>query len=134
MPALPPLTLKKEERICSKLLIEKLFNGNQSRSLASYPLRVVYLKKERQAAEQPVQLLISVPKRNLRRAVDRNRVKRQIRDAYRRNKHLLTSALALHPDITLALAIIWLDSQIAETSLVEKKIKNILQRISETPI
>lgn len=132
MPVPTTLTFRKEERICSKLLINKLFNGGQSRSLTSFPLRVVYLKQELAAAQQePVQLLISVPKRCLKHAVDRNRVKRQVREAYRHHRHLLTDRLATQPHTSIALALIWLDNHIAPTTIVEKRVRNILQRVSE---
>lgn len=126
-----PLTFKKEERICSKLLIEKLFNGEESHSLASYPLRMVFLEYERSDDTPQVQLLISVPKRHLKHAVDRNRIKRLVREAYRKNKHLITDALANHPNTAIAMAIIWLDAHVSDARMVEKKVCNILLRMSE---
>lgn len=50
MPASGILTLKKEERICSRTLTEKLFTGGDSRSMAAFPLRLVYMKAEIAAA------------------------------------------------------------------------------------
>ena len=76
-------TFKKEERIVSNLLIETLFEKGNSQSLSAYPLRAVYLRTEHRKGCAPVQLLISVPKKKFKHAVDRNRVKRQIREAYR---------------------------------------------------
>ena len=87
-------TFKKEERIVSNLLIETLFEKGNSQSLAAYPLRAVYLKTEHREGCAPVQLLISVPKKKFKHAVDRNRVKRQIREAYRKNKALLEGTVA----------------------------------------
>lgn len=71
-------TLGKEERICSKKLIEKLFKGGRSKSMVAYPLRVVYAQKADDEGENvPAQMLVSVSKRHFKHAVDRNRVKRR---------------------------------------------------------
>ena len=72
-------TLCKTERLHSKIVIEKMFAGGFSRSFSVFPLRAVYMSVEQQ--EVPVSILISVPKKRFKRAVKRNRVKRQIREA-----------------------------------------------------
>ncbi|RDC65151.1 ribonuclease P protein component [Adhaeribacter pallidiroseus] len=79
-------SFKKEERLCSKKLIEQLFREGSSFNL--YPLRFIFIKQSPPAAIVP-QILISVSKRNFKKAVDRNRLKRQIREAYRQNKTIL---------------------------------------------
>ena len=75
-------TLPKLERLNSRILIEKLFTGG-SKSLPAFPLRIVYMPVEGEHLPA-VSLLISVPKKRFKRAVKRNRVKRQIREAYRK--------------------------------------------------
>lgn len=85
-----PNTLRKSERLDKKKVIEKMFAGG-SRSFSVFPLRVVYLPVEE--LEAPVSILVSVSKRRFKRAVKRNRVKRQIREAYRMNKHGLLAVL-----------------------------------------
>ena len=75
-----PNTLRKSERLDKKKVIEKMFAGG-SRSFSVFPLRVVYLPVEE--LEVSASILISVSKRRFKRAVKRNRVKRQIREAYR---------------------------------------------------
>ena len=77
-------TLHKSERLDKKKVIDKMFSGG-ARSFSVFPLRVVYLPVEE--LEAPVSILVSVSKRRFKRAVKRNRVKRQIREAYRKNKH-----------------------------------------------
>ena len=117
---------RKAERLCSKKRIEELFAGD-SRSFSAYPLRVVYRNTE---SDQPLQLLISVSKRRFRHAVDRNRTKRLIREAYRQNKNILLPTLTMqgrHID----LAFIWISDQLSDFSTVEAKVKNLLQRIVE---
>ena len=124
------LTLKKEERISSRTLIEKLFDGGNSRSMTAYPVRIVYLI-ESQPQETAVKILVSAPKRNLKRAVDRNRVKRQMREAYRKNKHIVLERIDHTSNTTLALAFIWLEKELCSSSDVEEKIVNLLKRVSE---
>ena len=84
-------TFHKAERLNSLLLIEKLFSGG-SKSLPAYPLRIVYMPVDGEGYPT-ASFLISVPKKRFKRAVKRNRVKRQIREALRKNKSLLTDAL-----------------------------------------
>jgi len=79
-------TFSKEERLCSKKIIENLFEGGSS--LAVYPFRLVWLETELKT-KYPVQITISVSKKNIARAVDRNKIKRQIREGYRKNKNIL---------------------------------------------
>lgn len=171
-------TLSKEERICSKILIDKLFGGGKSRSMAAFPLRAVYLLNDTITASQPTQLMdntegeevkegyeevqegfeneqesnneidkvettqprtaapsvkimVSVPKKHFKRAVKRNRVKRQVREAYRKNKYILIDKMAAFPNKELLLSFIWLDNSLHETAEVESKVVNLLQRISE---
>jgi ribonuclease P protein component len=66
-------TFKKEERLCNKKLIDELFHNGSS--FLCYPYRVSWLTVE-ENAEFPVQVLIAVPKKRYKRAVDRNLVKR----------------------------------------------------------
>jgi ribonuclease P protein component len=127
--------LTKAERLCSNTLIDKLFEpGRGSKSITAYPIRAVYrLTEERgkTATEQEPanSILISVPKRQFKHAVDRNHVKRQIREAYRQNKHLLRPGDEQH---TINVAFIWLDNRHYPTDVVRQKITNLLQRITES--
>ena len=118
----------KKERLCSRKAIETLFaSGN--RSLTAFPLRVVYTPAEE------TQVLISVSKRHFKHAVDRNRAKRQIREAWRQNRSIHISPLL--PDVidaptpSLHLAFIWLADEPQPSELVHRKLKNLLHRIRE---
>ena len=103
-----------------------MFAGG-SRSFSVFPLRVVYLPVEELEADASI--LISVSKRRFKRAVKRNRVKRQIREAYRVNKHELLNALA-EKKCRLAIAFIYLSDQLTESSVIEE-VKTALARIVE---
>lgn len=84
MPASQSFTLAKAERICSKKLTDRLFNGSSGRSLSAFPLRMVYTVVSREEDAPAALMLVSVPKRHFKRAVKRNRVKRQVREAFRK--------------------------------------------------
>lgn len=119
-------TFTKQERLVSRKRIDMLFSG--SRSVVAYPLRAVYINKVR-AGEDAVQLLISVPKKRFHHAVDRNRVKRQIREAYRKNKWLIYDALPA--DKQLLLAFVWLSDRHLPSAEVEHRVVSLLQRVAE---
>ena len=122
-------TFRKRERIVSLKLIESLFGGGCSQSVAAFPLRAVYMLTERQTGDTPVQLMISVPKKRFKHAVDRNRVKRQIREAFRQHKDLLYHVL---PDNQrLLLAFIWLSDEHRPSKEVEGRIVTLMRRIGE---
>ena len=120
-------TLHKVERLDKKKIIEKMFAGG-SRSFSVFPLRVVYLPVEELEADASI--LIGVSKRRFKRAVKRNRVKRQIREAYRVNKHELLNVLA-ERKCRLAIAFIYLSDQLVESSIIEDRMRIALARITE---
>lgn len=123
-------TLSKSERLCSKKLIETLFSG-KGRSMSAFPVRVVYLKLSRTEHEPQAEMLVSVPKRCFKRAVKRNRVKRQVREAFRMHKQQLLDKMKDHADEKLIMAFIWLDDKLHDSTDVESRISVLVNRISE---
>ncbi len=87
--------------------------------------------KEREEGEASVRILVSVPKKCFKRAVKRNRVKRQVREAYRKNKALIDGCMLQQAGQTLLLALIWLDERLYDSRDVEQKVQSLLVRISE---
>lgn len=79
-------TFRKNERLCSRLLIETLFEKGQGATF--FPLRVVWMET-RIHQPVPAQVAFSVPKRKFKKAVHRNRIKRLMREVYRLSKHEL---------------------------------------------
>ena len=112
----PTFSLPQSERINSKKQIDR---GGGSKAMTASPLRVVYMAEERSEnngedktfldgsdvkIDEPVaQMMVSVPKRFFKRAVKRNRIKRQVREAYRLNKHILTDSidLTIHKKVSM---------------------------------
>ena len=117
----------KAEHLCLRNDIDALFSAG-AKALTAYPLRVVY--REVNHKEGPkVKVLHSVPKRKLRHAVDRNRAKRQLREAYRLNKQTLIETLGDKQG--LHLAFMWLSDKPVDSKVIEKKVINLLHRIGE---
>ncbi len=121
-------TFPKEEHLCRKKLIDELF-GKQGSSFGVYPLRIVWLKSEGPTAAPP-QVLISVSKRGFKRAVDRNRLKRLIREAYRLNKYRLLEHPGGHS--VGVLGIIYTGKEKSALALVEKKLISAFHRLLGT--
>ena len=139
----------KSERLCSRKAIEALFAGG-NRAFSAFPLRVVYrvIPQESTPSVSP-QVLISVSKRHFKHAIDRNRAKRQIREAWRLNRDILSPSSgtvsdglsvgtpppaidsnSLQPH-SLHIAFIWLADTPQPSDLVHRKMRNLLHRITE---
>jgi ribonuclease P protein component len=118
-------TFKKEERLSRKKLIDELFNSGSAFYLQ--PLKILILLKNFES-DFPVQVLITVSSKNFPRAVDRNTIKRLIRESYRLNKHILYDDLK-SKNKKLLIAIIYSSKKIESFSLIEEKVVASLQKI-----
>lgn len=118
-------TFTKSERLCSKKIMEELFASGKSFIIS--PFRVIWDNQELNSA-YPVQVAISVPKRNVKKAVERNRLKRQIREAYRLNKLPLYKKLTVD-NKQCALMLIFTGKELVNYNETENKIKTIIQRL-----
>lgn len=116
-------TFCKAERLYKRTLIEKLFSGD-NRSFTVFPLRVIYMSIETLNVDSAI--LISVSKHRFKRAVKRNRVKRQVREAYRCNKALLKVEDGKH----YLIAFIYLSDQLFPSSTIATAVRSALQRIA----
>jgi len=131
-PSAHPFSLRKAERISRRKLIESLFNGAGSRAMTVFPIRMVYLLCDRETATEPqAKVLISVSKRHFKHAVKRNRVKRQLREAYRKNKNVLLEGMTAMPTKTVAIALLWQDNRLRATEEVEQRTRKLLIRLKE---
>jgi ribonuclease P protein component len=109
-------TLHKEERLCSRKIIEELFTSGES--FLSYPLKVVFTKTD-ESSPSPVQAAFTASKRNFKRAVKRNLLKRRMREAYRLNKELLCAQIR-QKELHLAIMFVFIGKDIAEYPAIEK--------------
>lgn len=113
--------------------------------MATFPLRVVFMRMEKKEGKEkgmmertnagkedvpPVSILVSVPKKRFRHAVDRNRMKRLVKEAYRTNKHVLWNTLE-GKDYRLAVAFVCITDELPSFYSVNKSMKKALARIAD---
>lgn len=116
----------KEQRLCSRALVSELFS--EGKSVSSFPVRVVYhlYPLDRLAGTQ---VLFSVPKKRFKRAVKRNRVKRQFRDMYRHTGKSITDALCGSAGLTVAF--IFCDERLWTSDLLMQHFVRAEQKLLE---
>ena len=120
-------TFSKAERLCSSTLIDRLFSEG-SRQISVFPIRLVWLLAD---DIEGIQVLISAPKRNFHHAVDRNRIKRQIREFYRTQSAPLKETVALKGK-GLALAFLFNDNRLWESDKLDQRLSQALEKLVET--
>lgn len=119
--------LTQAERLCGKKRIDALFTSGNS--FIVYPYRIVY-RSVSDTDNVPVSMFVSIPKKRFKRAVKRNLIRRRIKEAYRKNKHILTDTLQ-NQETALDMAILYLDREILDYQTLEKKLKDLLQKLKE---
>jgi len=112
----------KAEKLCNKVDSDILFSNGKSFFLE--PFRIVFLKKDFDT-NHCSRIQIVVPKRNISKAVDRNKIKRFVREAYRKNKKSLIDNLEFHKTV-IDFSLIYQIDEIKSFSFIEEKIKAIL--------
>jgi ribonuclease P protein component len=114
----------KIEKLKSKILIEKLFL--EGKSISCFPLRLIFLKT---TFNEPIiaKCGVSVGKRNFKNAVDRNKVKRLIREAYRLNKNSYFNNITTQ----YALMILYIGNEKPTLKNIDIAMKNLLEKFIE---
>ena len=120
-------TFRKNERLCSRKIIEVL--ALKGKKINEHPIRLQWIQSPL-TTDVPVQAAFSVPKKNFKRAVDRNRLKRRMRESYRKNKSYLSS-LINSDNLQYALLFVFSGKEIISYVDVEEKTKLILTRFVE---
>jgi ribonuclease P protein component len=118
-------TFKKEERLSEKKIIKELFEKGFSFYLS--PFKVVW-RNTPVEGRYPAKVMITVSSRNFRNAVDRNRIRRIVREVYRKNKQILYESIT-ESSMRLAFVLIYTGKNIIQYSEAEAKIILILQRL-----
>ena len=116
-------TFNKEERLCSKKIIDNLFA--KGKSFLVFPLKFVFVKSQ-VSQKYPAQVAFSVGKRNFKQAVSRNLIKRKIREAYRLNKHLLYKQLN---DEYISIFVIFIGKSIPDFSQVNDAMRKGIEKL-----
>ena len=117
-------TYGKTEKLKSKIIIEKLFT--EGKTVSAYPLRLVYLKTAL-TEDVSIQTGVSVSKRNFKLAVDRNRIKRLLREAYRLNKNEYLGTISNQ----YAFMILYFGKEVPSFEFVENKVKTLFEKFSK---
>lgn len=139
------LTLRKGEKLRHRSLVDPLFREGQS--LYEYPLRIAWRALSEEELDKTfrdnvpdridsLQMLITVPKKKRRHAVDRVLMRRRIREAYRLNRLMLKDAVERDPQLrTLSMAIIYLHDKNLPYSTIEQKLgllfKKLMRKVSD---
>ena len=93
----------------------------------AYPLRAVWRENASRSTGSSIQFLISIPKKRLRHAVDRVKMRRRVREAYRLNRVNLT----IDENTKIDLAFIYVANDLKDYQAVEKAVVKILQKIKD---
>lgn len=117
--------LGKEYKLRHKQLINTLF---ETGSVKKQPPFLIYYKLMPLPTEAPIQVVFSAPKRKFKRAVDRNRIKRLLRELFRKNKLILEPPLT-SKKLQLALFLIYNGSVGANETELEKRFIQLMNQI-----
>lgn len=122
---MPQFLFRKAEHLLKQTDIDRLFSKG-SHSITAFPLKAVWC--EVNSCDFPAQILLSVSKKRLHHAVDRNRAKRQIREAYRLQKpafwdNLTQQARHLH------IAFVWLSETNQPTQAIQHSMERLLRNM-----
>ena len=114
-------TFNKQERLKSRKLIQQLFA--EGKSLNAFPLRLMYLPHDHESPFK-IQAGVTVSKRNFKKAVQRNRIKRKVREAYRKNKEIVYASEDTKKHIFM---FIYQGNTELEYRAIEDKMKELLR-------
>ncbi|MGN6603748.1 MAG: ribonuclease P protein component [Ginsengibacter sp.] len=119
-------TLKREEKLKSRKLIQKLFK--EGKSFSEFPFRILFLENEKEG--EVLQAAFSVSKRHFKQAVKRNRIKRLMRESYRLRKPRFKTFL-FENDKRLSVFFIYTASEMPSFSEIFEKTTKVLERIEK---
>lgn len=118
--------LNKSEKLCSRTAVNLLFDEGQS--LMAFPLRAVF--RLRPPGDSPVQFLITIPKKRIRKAVVRVTLRRRVREAYRLNRRELLMPALANSGQGVDIAFVYLDNSPAPYTVIQERVNSLLTRIS----
>lgn len=120
-------TFKKEERLCNKRLIDGLFHNGSS--FLCYPFKVSW-QFAKLAGDHPAQVLLGVSKKRYKRAVDRNQIKRLMREAYRLQKQQYLYSTLLSCEKRIVFSVNYIGKEIVPHDVAKKKMLKLLNQLA----
>ena len=120
-------SLGKREHLKSNLSIQDLLKNGQT--ITASPLRIYWKTSSISLQKTPVKIAFSVPKRKFKRAVDRNLIKRRMREAYRRNKYILVDSLP-DKELNVRLIVLFLSDEFISFDHLDTLMCNLLQKLA----
>ena len=123
-------TLKKDERLKSRKLIEQLFKDGET--FSSFPIRVIYsfTLPALSSSANILQTGFGVSTKNFKKAVDRNRIKRLLRESYRLQKNELAEQVKLK-DKKLVIFFMFNGKELPDHKLIYDKVQKGIQRLQK---
>lgn len=118
-------TFPKEEHLFGQSAVDTLFR--KGKTFLAFPVKVTYMVT---TDDIPVRCMVVAPKKKFKHAVDRNRVKRQLREVYRKNKHALFDWAEAHQQ-QLHIGMICVSDRLLPSSVVDRKVKGALDKLLE---
>jgi ribonuclease P protein component len=116
------LKFPRNEKLKSKKVIEALFSSGSS--VSQFPLRMLFMPMDGQTETQAA---FAVPKRTFGLAVDRNRIKRQMREAYRLRKY----SLRANNEGYFALMFLYIGAADAPFELIDSAMAKLLKKLQK---
>ena len=114
----------KKEKLKSKKLIDQLFT--EGKSVSSFPIKLIYIQTKL-PLDVPIQAGVTVPKKNFKSAVKRNRIKRLLRESYRLNKALVFN----NSDASFAFLFLYLGNKMPDYEEVDKNLQAVLHKFKK---
>lgn len=124
--------LNKSERLTAKKSIERIFK-EPTGSFFAYPVKFTYLLSPISDGDSPFQVLFIAPKRNFKRAHDRNRIKRQLREIYRKNKSILYDCVTSKQQQACFL-LGYVGKQHIQTHILEQKVVGLFKQFAHAMV
>ena len=123
-------TFKKEERLCSRQLIDRLYAEGHRLMAFPYCVQWMTLESREPLSHPATQVMIVAPKRKFHHAVDRNRVRRLTRECYRLRKHALYDFLQQH-GLTLVFSMVYIHNEIMSYDQLGHKMDKLLAALQK---
>jgi ribonuclease P protein component len=124
--------LRKRDKLKSSLEIEAIYHENKF--VVSFPLKCYYSLSDKKEQKNELRVAFAVPKKNFKRAVDRNMLKRRMREAYRLHFRTFFETFMKQGDKKLALFFIYVGKDLMDFERIAESLLVVFRRLEELPM